>query len=367
MLLAVAGGPATPASAGAGHDFFDQLNGPFASFVVFPDQFGIDATKVVVDVPELVGSVDQARAQAFVESLAFPRTAEGPPQDREAAIELVTGTFEEIGYEPQFQSVVLDGFDEPNIYAELPGTQCPERVLVVGAHYDSATPGGAGADDNASGVAGLFELARALHDNPLPITVRLVSWSYEEEGLVGSIAMAERDQAQGTDVVGAVSLEMIGYTTPDIDPLTGVPGEYLAMVADPHSADLARAYGAGAFTYVPEFPAAGAIIDPTFLPDIYRSDHAAYALRGYQGLLVTDTSNFRNPNYHTIGDTPDTLDYEYLANSARAAIAGTATYAASDQDGDGLADLCGTMPTSTTTVETVAAIERRTASPRFTG
>lgn len=321
---------------------FAALDGPMAQFVVTPDAFGMDASKVVADVPALLSSVDGARAKAFVESLAFPRTSAGPAAARQQATDLVADTFRDAGYEPRFQSVVLEktGNDMPNVYAEVPGTQCSDKVLVVSAHYDSITEGNPAADDDASGMAGLFELARALKDHPLPVTVRLVAFSYEEDGLVGSRAMAARDAAAGTDIVGAVSMDMIGFTKPDIDPLTGLPATYLAMVADPSSAPLARAFGAAAYTYVPEFAAASAIIPTSVLPDIFRSDHASFVRNGYQGLLLSDTANFRNPNYHTVNDALDTIDWDFVRDSSRAMVAGVATFASSDQDEDGTADLC---------------------------
>jgi Zn-dependent M28 family amino/carboxypeptidase len=254
----------------------------------------------------------------------------------------VTQQFIDAGYTPLTQSVVLTatGNDMPNVYAELPGTQCSDRVLVVGAHYDSTTAQNPAADDNASGVAGLFELARALRDHPLPITVRFVAFSYEEDGLVGSFAMVQRDLAEHNDIIGALSLEMIGFTTTGTDALTGLPPTFLAMVADPASAPMARAFGAAAYTYNPSFPALSAVIDPAVLPDIYRSDHAAYALNGIPGLMATDTANFRNPNYHTVSDTVATIDWGFLAESARTALAGVAVYGSSDQDLDGTADIC---------------------------
>lgn len=324
------------------------------AFVVKPDAFGMDATKVLADVPSLLSSVDQARASALVQELAFPRGSSASDAARQQATEIVTQQFVDAGYEPHTQSVVLasTGKDMPNVYATLPGTQCSNRVLVVGAHYDSEDPQGPAADDNATGVAGLFELARALHDHPLPITVRFVAFSYEENGLVGSFAMAKQDKADGTDIVGAVSLEMLGYTTTAIDPLTNIPGTYLAMVTDPASAPLARAFGAAAYTYTPEFPAFAAVIDPDVLPDIYRSDHAAYALNGYEGLMATDTANFRNPNYHQPTDTLDTIDFSFLAHSTRTALAGVATLASSDQNGDGTADLCAPPAPPVTTAPT---------------
>lgn len=359
---------------------FAALNGPMAGFVVRPDAFGMDATKVLADVPALLDEVDGARAKAFVESIAFPRTSAGPASARQQATDLVADTFRDAGYDPQFQSVVLGstGNDMPNVSVEVPGTQCSDKVLVVSAHYDSITAGNPAADDDGSGMAGLFEIARALRNHPLPITVRLVAFSYEEDGLVGSQAMAARDAAEGTDIVGAVSMDMIGFTKPDIDPLTGLPATYLAMVADPTSAVLARAFGAAAYTYEPAFPAAAAIIPLSVLPDIFRSDHAAFVGRGYQGLLATDTGNFRNPNYHTVNDTLSTIDWDFLTGSTRALLAGVATYASSDQNGDGTADHCLAPvdvpvtttpddPGSTVPTQPIGAARPVDAAPTYTG
>lgn len=344
--LALLATSAVPVTAGAAdpHDeadaMFDALNGPMAGFVVRPTDFGIDPTRVLADVPAMLDRIDPARARATVEGLSFSRSADDTQEQLDVAIDHVTGLFEDAGLTPEFQDVTFRGRSMPNISAEIPGTGCADRTLVIGAHYDARPSGGQGADDNASGVGGLMEIARAIDADPLPITVRIVAFSFEEVGLVGSQVMAEGDAAAGADIVGAVSLDMIGYSTPEIDPLTGLPGTYLAMIADPTSEVLARSYGAGAYWYNPTFPAAGAVIDPNVLADIFRSDHYAYVLNGYTGMMATDTANFRNPHYHTVGDTIDTIDWEYLTGATTSLLAGTATFASSDQNGDGVADLC---------------------------
>ncbi len=297
---------------------FAALDGPMAGFVVRPGNYDMDATRVLADIPTLLDSVDGARAKAFVEAIAFPRSSSSPDASRQRATDLVAATFRDAGYDPQFQSVIhpRTGKDMPNVYAEVPGTQCSDKVLVVSAHYDAAGAGNPGADDDGTGMAGLFEIARALRSHPLPITIRLVAFSYEEDGLLGSFEMAAHDATADTDIVGAVSMDMLGFTKPDIDPLTGLPATYLALVADPASTPLAKAFGAAAYTYEPAFPAAAALIPGTVLPDIFRSDHAPFVLKGYQGLMATDTANFRNPNYHTVNDTLDTIDWEFLTGSA---------------------------------------------------
>ncbi|HET8930424.1 MAG TPA: M28 family peptidase [Acidimicrobiales bacterium] len=368
-LLTVSVVPVTTAGAADPHDeadaLFDSLNGPMAPFVVTPGQFDIDPTKVLADVPAMMAKVDGARARATVEGLVeFPRNSDDPQSDLDEAADHVAGLFDDAGLVPQFQDVTYEGKSMPNIYAAIPGTGCSDKTLVVSAHYDATPSGNQGADDDASGIGALFEIARAVHTHPLPVTVRIVAFSFEEDGLVGSMTMAARDAANDADIVGAVSMDMLGYTTPEIDPLTGLPGTYLAMVADPTSAALAHAFGAGAYWYQPEFPAAGAVIDPAVLSDIFRSDHFSYVSQGYPGMIVTDTANFRNPNYHTLNDTLDTLDWDYLTGSARAMVAGVATYASSDQNADGVADLCAApVPPVTTNPSPTTAPSTSTPSP----
>lgn len=359
-LLTVSAVPLTAAGAADPHDqadaLFDALNGPMAPFVVTPDQFGIDPTKVLADVPAMMAEVDGDRARATVEGLVeFPRNSDDAQSDLDLVADHVAGLFDDAGLDPQFQDVEYSGKSMPNIYAEIPGTGCSDKTLVVSAHYDATPSGNQGADDDASGIGALFEIARAVRTHPLPVTVRIVAFSFEEDGLVGSMAMAARDAANDADIVGAVSMDMLGYTTPEIDPLTGLPGTYLAMAADPSSAQLAHAFGAGAYWYQPSFPAAGAVIDPAVLSDIFRSDHFSYVSQGYPGMIVTDTANFRNPNYHTLGDTLDTLDWDFLTGSTKAMVAGVATYTSSDQNADGVADLCEPeMPPATTTPSTTS-------------
>ena len=209
----------------------------------------------------------------------------------------------------------------------------------MGGHYDSvgATPG---ADDNASGVAGMLEVAQVLRDTAFPISVRYVGFALEETGLHGSRVMATDLRQRNVDVVGMVSLEMIGFTKPGDDAFIGSRNNYLAMVGNPASEYLARVFGAAAFEYRPFFFAPAAVIDPATLGDILRSDHASFWAQNYEALLLTDTANFRNPNYHQPSDTIETLNFSYMANSVRATIAGLVALATVDADGNGQPDIC---------------------------
>lgn len=352
--VAVFAGVSYAASANEADDRFDEITGPMGEYVVRPDDFGIDASKTLIEVAPLVAAVDGDRAFADIEALDYPRTSSGPEQNRQDARDHITAQMEAAGLTVEEQSVELNGVDSPNLYAEVRGTECADRTIVIGGHYDSKNAEGGGSDDNASGVAGMLEIARVLEDHPLPVTVRFASWSYEEDGLVGAFAMAKQLKADDRAVVGAISLEMIGYTEPDIDPLTGLPGTYLAMISDPTSAPVARTFAAASYTYTPEFAGFGAVIDPNVLPDILRSDHAAFLASGYPVLMATDTANFRNEHYHQASDNPDTIDQDFLEGSIRSALAGLVTLASVDDDGDGQADACtkdlAAPATTTTTV-----------------
>lgn len=336
-----------------GRTRYNEIDGPLKDAVIFPEEFGVDVSDLSVDVGALVGAVDDTRLLADVTVVAAERRGtDGSPLDlspgetqvqHDAALraaEYIGSQFGAAGYSAVHEDVAhSSGAVLPNVIADLPGTTCPGTVFVVGAHYDSEN-NTTGADDNASGVAGLIELARVMAGTPLPMTVRFIGFPYEEDGRLGSRQVAQQLLDAGTDVAGMLSLEMIGYTKEGDDAFLGVPNDYLATVADPPSAYLAQVFGAAHYEYVPNFFAPAAVIDPDAIPDVENSDHLAFWERGYQALLVTDTAYFRNPNYHTPGDTVDTLDIGFLANSTRATVAGLAALGSLDGDGGGTADVC---------------------------
>lgn len=365
---------AAPSTAASPQDVADArfaaMNGPLVPFVVKPGQFGMDAHKVLTDVPALLDQVDKDNLiQDTTELAGMFRSSENDQSNLDAAAAFVDTKFRNLGYDPETMPVTYHGKSMPNISVTIPGTQCSDKVLILSAHYDARGPENPGADDDASGMAALFEVARILRTNPQPVTIRLTAYSFEEDGLIGSFAMADHDVAAHTDVIGAVSMDMLGYTDASkTDPFVGLPQDYLAMVADPTSAQLAKAFGAAAYTYTPEFPAAAAVIDPKIMSDIFRSDHAPYVLKGFQGMMATDTANFRNPNYHTPGDTLDTLDWNFLYESTRVILAGMVTDASSDQNADGTADQCQDLtPPPPATPTAAPAATPVAARPAYTG
>lgn len=199
----------------------------------------------------------------------------------------------------------------------------PARAaLVVGAHYDTV-PGSPGADDNASAVAVLIELAGLLGTEGLPI--RFVAFANEEEPHfmgpdMGSWVSARRSRDRGEKLRGMLSLEMLGYYRDQpgsqrYPPLLNLfypdRADYIAFVGDIGARSLVRA-SIAAFRRHARFPSEG-VAAPAFVPGITRSDHWSYRDQGFPAIMVTDTAYNRNPHYHRASDTPDTLDYERMA------------------------------------------------------
>lgn len=197
-------------------------------------------------------------------------------------------------------------------------------LVIVGAHYDSA-PNTPGADDNASAVAALLELAAALGPELRAATdwtarLELVAYDQEEYGMVGSLRHAS---GLKLPVRCMISLEMLGFT--DARPggqklpphLVGVypdVGDFIGVVGNEPSRQWAGVVSA-ALTGVPGLPVQSLVVPGRGeeLPPVRLSDHSSFWDAGYPALMVTDTSFFRNPHYHQRSDTPATLDYPFLA------------------------------------------------------
>ena len=204
-----------------------------------------------------------------------------------------------------------------NIHALKKGKT--NRRIIIAAHYD-AIHESPGADDNASGVAVLIELAYLLkRTTELNCDVELVAYDAEEWGLWGSRYHAKKIKNQNVDVVYMFCLDMVGYFSdadnsqrypvPGMGRLYGTKGDFLAMVGRPEDAKLMlnvrEAFQKTTTLKTQSFPAPN-LLEPLFA----RSDHAPFWWEGYPALFLTDTADFRNPHYHRRTDTWNTLDYD---------------------------------------------------------
>ena len=203
--------------------------------------------------------------------------------------------------------------------------RCDSRI-VVGAHYDSCgdTPG---ADDNASGIAGLIELARLLRDASPEHTIELVAYCTEEPPFFASPNMGSARHAaglkeQGVDVVAMLALEMIGYFSDEPRSqkyplglfyfLYPSRGNFIAVVGNMQQRSLTRRVKR-AMKGATDLPVYSALV-PAIVPGVDFSDHRNYWAEGYPAVMITDTAFLRNPNYHGPDDTPDRLDYDRMAD-----------------------------------------------------
>jgi Zn-dependent M28 family amino/carboxypeptidase len=209
-----------------------------------------------------------------------------------------------------------------NVIAELKGARKPSEIVIIGAHYDSRE-GTPGADDNASGVASALSLARTFAHATPNRTLRFVFFTNEEyfrEELMGSLVYAKLCRARGDNIVAMVSLETIGYFSDvagsqkypfPINLFYPATGNFLGFVGNVGSRSLVRT-AIGSFRTLAALPSEG-MAAPEFIDGIGWSDQWSFWRQGYPGIMITDTAPFRNPNYHRLTDTPDTLDYGRLA------------------------------------------------------
>jgi len=234
----------------------------------------------------------------------------------------------EAGATVETQPFDVEGRTFMNIVARF-GRATTEPWLIVGAHYDSNGDADAytpGADDNASGVAGLIELARLLVQHPPTQPVELVAFCLEEPPNfrthnMGSYHHAMRLKADGRQVALMIALEMIGffsdkedsqaYPAPGMTALYPTRGNFIAVVSRPEDALWSRDLKAAMLGATP-LPVAS-LNAPAGVPGIDFSDHLNYWQAGFAALMVTDTSFYRNPEYHRAGDTWEKLDYPRMA------------------------------------------------------
>jgi Zn-dependent M28 family amino/carboxypeptidase len=217
------------------------------------------------------------------------------------------------------------GHPHHNFVLNLPGIstdKAHQGMILIGAHYD-AVPGTPGADDNASGVAVLLELARRFAAQPARRPMRLVAFDLEEYGGQGSTTYATKMWQTHESIRLMLSLEMLGYfcTAPNTQiyppglkyfyPSTG---DFIALIGNlttlPDLLSLSR-HLRKAGVPCQWLPAAdkGKFVAATRL-----SDHSPFWDRGYRAMMVTDTAFLRNPNYHKAGDRIETLDIPKMAS-----------------------------------------------------
>ncbi|MDQ1924140.1 M28 family peptidase [Massilia pseudoviolaceinigra] len=270
-----------------------------------------------------------ARLAGHVRQIASSEHNTGSPAALEKAALYLEATLAAQGYAVRRDEYTYDGHRVRNLEVSIaniaPGKQ-PERIYIVGAHYDSA-PGTPGANDNGSGSAAVIELARMFKGVvPAPGNeLRFVLFVNEEPPYFGGEGMGSRHharalKARGQHVEAALILETIGYYSnaknsqrypPGVAAFYPDQGNFIAFVGTLGSSSLVRKT-VSAFRKASSFPAES-LAAPSFVKGVTWSDHTSYNKEGYEAVMITDTATMRYPHYHRSTDTPDKLDYASMA------------------------------------------------------
>ena len=259
-----------------------------------------------------------------VENIHFDRNPYDHYQELEQAAQYIEREFQKIGWEVKEDTFQWEGKSYKNIVAEKKGMTSPHRVFILGAHYDTV-PGSPGADDNASAIAVLLEVARNIQTAPLDGTVRLIAFSLEEYNFIGSTHYVESLKEGEEEILGMISLEMVGFTgsRQDYPPYLNPKyypnvGDFIAIIGNERSKELLEKVCRSFKTNIRQLPLEFLIVpgNGEGMEEVRLSDHSAFWDHGFPALLITDTSFLRNPNYHLPSDRMETLDFEFMRKVA---------------------------------------------------
>jgi len=253
-----------------------------------------------------------------------PRTPTSPGSLVRAA-NYIHSVFEDAGLSVREQNYHYDDQRVRNLLATVPESAGASTYYVVGAHYDTV-PGTPGADDNASAIAVMLELAGRVRQAKLKAPVLFAAFTLEEPPASwthhqGSRVFVRGCQSSCDNVLGAVILEMVGYTAlrqryPFLPRWPGYPGQgnFIGIIGNWRSLRFGRSVLRG-FRKNKNLSVESLFLplNGRILPETRLSDHASFWDAGLPAVMVTDTAFFRNPNYHLASDTIDTLDFTFMA------------------------------------------------------
>jgi hypothetical protein len=304
-----------------------------------------------VDTEDMVQYVDFATVQNFLSTLIGNRCYKDSVGAVNIAItrERLVRDFEANRFKTCRQPFTFRGnYTGCNIIGFRKGAGDENKVVIVTAHYDTVL-GTPGADDNASGVTALLEIARIFSLVQFKYSILLVAFDLEEAGLIGSNHFVRNYlQAYDTEVLGVINLDMIGFFSRKPNSQT-VPAEFkeafpdiakriknnknradfALSIANHQSADLNRKFINAIVTFVPDldlitYPVAGNGEDYSGSRE---SDHASFWDNGYAAISVGDGGGTRNRFYHTADDTYDKINIPQMIKVIKGVVAAVSTIA----------------------------------------
>lgn len=279
-------------------------------------------------------SIDRIREHIL--ALQGVRHPVAAPAALKQAEEYVARTLRNLRYDVAEHSFIDCGSPFSNVVATRRGTLYPERRVMLIAHFDTVSTS-PGADDNASGVALLLELATLFQHLQFERTILFAGVNLEENaaddapgtGTRGSGALARHAREQGWDLDAVVVLESVGFAGVDVMQQVppGLPieqpeaGDFLAVVGNENSREVVERFLEVTARQGIPLPSLPVVVpgNGEMVRDTRRSDHAPFWDQGYRAIMLTDTTNFRNPHYHLASDTVETLNLPFTAEVCRAA------------------------------------------------
>lgn len=295
----------------------------------------------LIDIQSIVNQTDSMRLKndlSWIEGIRHPTAGLAHLQ---AVKDSVENRFVAAGLTTYRQPFTLGNYTLENIIGLQLGHVDDTKTWILDGHIDGVFNSPA-ADDNGTAVAGFLEAVRLMSPLYLKNNIRFIGFDQEEPGTLGSQQYVNQGIKPWETIEGVVNLEMIGYF--DQAPNTQVfpagfnllfpaaynavvadssRGNFITNVADMNSTLLKQKFDSCASKYVPDLRVITltAPNNPALVPDLLRSDHAWFWATGIPALMITDGANFRNPNYHTPGDSMGTLNFTFMMQVVKASIA----------------------------------------------
>ncbi|MCX7794087.1 MAG: M28 family peptidase [Thermodesulfovibrionales bacterium] len=281
----------------------------------------------------MIGDVSRENIKSILHSVEGMRHGWWNYEELEKRADYIKTLFSEYDYTVEEQNFLFGNRTYRNIIATLNGINSKKEWLLIGAHYDAAY-GSPGADDNASGVAVMMEVARIIRKSSCAENIKFVAFTLEEPQLetwnflIGSKYFVSEMKKRGFRY-RAVILESVGYINRSegsqlLPSLVKGPdrGDFLGIVSNRRSIPLMKSFEQSARKNVPSLKTISKAVplNGYLIPESRFSDHSPFWDKGFQALMLTDTAMFRNPHYHTPGDTSEKLDIDFMADVAGAVI-----------------------------------------------
>lgn len=301
-----------------------------------------------IDIQELVDQVSVETLQTDLETIVGVRHFNAGAEHLQATKDFIEGRFVNDGLQFSIQDFEFGNYTAQNLIGRLAGTTDETKTFIIDGHYDTVA-NSPGADDNGTAVAGVLEAARILSQYHFKKNIKFVAFDLEELGLLGANEFVNNGGIDDFETIeGVINFEMIGYydeapNTQSIpfgfDLLFGEAtaelnaadnaGIFLINVGNTTSTTLLEKLDTCASIYVPELQVVSLNVpgNGEIAQDLRRSDHAVFWDAGMSALMLTDGADTRNPYYHTPNDDISTINFDFMANIVKAAVATVADLA----------------------------------------